>query len=71
MTQTAPALWRWLLVGWLVLGESEPLALVYLAVSVFLFAGLLGWLVRLSGTVGLAILVHFLVDLLQGYGFPG
>ncbi len=57
--------------GWLALGERDPAALADLGVSVFLFAGVLGWLVRQSGTAGVAVLVHFLNDLLQGFGFPG
>ena len=67
----AAALYTAMLVpGWLALGESEPAAIADLAVSVFLFAGLLGWFVRQSGTVGVAVAVHFLSDLLQGFGFP-
>ena len=56
--------------GWLALGDAEPAVIADLALSVFLFAGLSGWLVRQSGTISVAVLVHFLCDLLQGFGFP-
>ncbi|MBI3506434.1 MAG: CPBP family intramembrane metalloprotease [Proteobacteria bacterium] len=68
----AAALYALMLVpGWLALVEMGPATLAYLSVSVFLFGCLLGWFVRLSGTIWVAVAAHFLNDFLQGFGFPG
>jgi membrane protease YdiL (CAAX protease family) len=55
--------------GWLATVELDLFTLGYLFVSVLLFGLLLGWFVRLTGTIWPAVLAHFLNDLLQGFGF--
>jgi membrane protease YdiL (CAAX protease family) len=57
--------------GWAALAEFDAGTFAYLGASVFLFSLLLGWLVRQTGTVWVAVAAHFLNDFLQGFGFPG
>lgn len=56
--------------GWVALVELDAGGFGYLFASVFLFGLLLGWLVRQTGTVWVAIAAHFSNDFLQGFGFP-
>jgi membrane protease YdiL (CAAX protease family) len=57
--------------GWLALVELDAGAFGYLFASVFAFALLLGWLVRLTGTIWVAVAARFFNDFLQGFGFSG
>jgi len=56
--------------GWVALVELDAGQFGYLFASVFLFGLLLGWLVRQTGTVWVAVAAHFFNDFLQGFGFP-
>jgi membrane protease YdiL (CAAX protease family) len=57
--------------GWVALVELGAGDFGYLFTSVFLFALLLGWLVRLTGTIWVAVAARFFNDFLQGFGFSG
>ncbi len=57
--------------GWVALVELGAGDFGYLFASVFVFALLLGWLVRLTGTIWVAVAARFFNDFLQGFGFSG
>jgi len=57
--------------GWVALVDINAGAFGYLFVSVYAFALLQGWLVRLTGTIWVAIAARFFNDFLQGFGFSG